>query len=129
MLSREAELTLTEAEKTSYDDKVVAQDTLQRASLTTLKVALYHLHNDYAKKPESSREVLSKFLQLCVEHEVDVLYGDANTAGNRYRPSQKYLDPNNSLLSCCIRAMQTEVNRFCRYHERLSVVQIGRAHV
>ena len=62
-------------------EQVLTRDTLTRAELDEVIVAVYHTNNEFAKKPDLTRNTFNRFLRLCLKHKVDVLYGDANLAG------------------------------------------------
>jgi RNA:NAD 2'-phosphotransferase (TPT1/KptA family) len=106
------------------DEQVINEDSLTRAQMNEIKVAIYHINNEFAKKPDNCRKVFMDFIKMCMVHEVDLLYGDANTAGTRYFAHQKVADPKNSMVACCVKAAQVAINRQMDFHNRLNVTQV-----
>ena len=86
-----------------------------------MTIAVFHIQNDIAKKPERSRKLFLEFLVKCVRHKVDFIFGDGNMAANSCGTNQAYADRANSTLAKALRQTQLVFNSQREVWDRLSV--------
>ena len=92
----------------------------QRAGISHLVVAVFHLHHEAAnKKVGRARNAFQKFLQACLNFRVDIFAGDANQGAYKYYNQQTNRDMTNSLVQVLTRRMVHEVNTGLPYARRL----------
>lgn len=87
-------------------------------------VAMFHLNNEAAKKPDKARQLMLRFLRLCVKHKVDAVFGDGNQAVNMSQKYQTIVDRLNSTCAMAMRQTQLTYNKDRELWERFSVYPI-----
>ena len=92
-----------------------------RGGVPNMTIAVFHIQNDIAKKPERSRKLFLEFLVKCVRHKVDFIFGDGNMAANSCGTNQAYADRANSTLAKALRQTQLVFNSQREVWDRLSV--------
>ena len=87
-------------------------------------VAMFHLNNEAAKKPDKARQLMLRFLRLCVKNKVDAIFGDGNQAVNMSQKYQTIVDRLNSTCAMAMRQTQLTYNKDKELWERFSVYPI-----
>ena len=87
-------------------------------------VAMFHLNNEAAKKPDKARELMLRFLRLCVKRKADAIFGDGNQAVNMSQKNQETVDRLNSTCAMTMRQTQLTYNNDKEIWERFSVYPV-----
>eukprot|EP00974_Lingulodinium_polyedra_P063463 6127250-Lingulodinium_polyedra.AAC.1 len=94
---------------------------VSRAGLTEVVVSAFHINNAYAtSKMSRVRSGLKTYFQAIMDHQVDIVAGDANQAAFRYFNRQKVPDPGNSIIQVLFHQMITDINRNTEFKCRVS---------
>ena len=110
-------------EVTWGDDHLTGTQAI-RSGLTKLTVCVFHLNNDTAKKVEAAKSCMVAVIKRCMRYQVDLIFGDGNTAVNRFCPSQQYPDRVSALIPTIIREAFSSLNIDKELWERPSIYPI-----
>ena len=73
---------------------------LRRAGLRKVRACVLHLNYMEAKKPKNARDWLCFVFRQCMEHGVDIIAGDANSAASTFYKRQEFCDIDQSSFHC-----------------------------
>ena len=91
---------------------VSAGDPLERASVTTVRVCVFHLDNEIARAAcVKARKRLRQMFADCIRFQVDAVGGDANAASYRVQKAQAYHNPRGSSFSIMLARAVSAVNK------------------
>ena len=120
---REQATMVVENEDPRASTPVVRMEPLTRCGMTTMVVGVYHIEAGFARSGDRVKQVLSRFI-MCLKHEADVVYGDANSAAYNFHTTQSVFDPKNSIVQTCFRTAQAVINRKTDPSRRLWLKQV-----